>query len=74
VRAGLAPSLLVYAGADHLVKPEFGRAAAAALRASGSPVVHVELPWAEHGFDFAHGGPGGSAALGLVLRFLGAVL
>jgi hypothetical protein len=38
------------------------------------PVVYVELPWAEHGFDLAAGGPEGTAALGVVLRFLERVL
>jgi acetyl esterase/lipase len=74
VRPGLPPALLVYGGRDHLVKPEFGRDAAAALRRSGVPVVYVELPWAEHGFDLAAGGPEGTAALGVVLRFLERVL
>jgi acetyl esterase/lipase len=74
VRPGLPPALLVYAGRDHLVKPEFGRDAAAALRRSGVPVAFVEIPWAEHGFDLAAGGPGATAALGVVLRFLGRVL
>ena len=74
VRPGLPPALLVYGGADHLVKPAFGRAAAAALRRAGVPVAYVEIPWAEHGFDLADGGPEGTAALGVVLRFLARVL
>ena len=74
VRPGLPPALLVYAGHDHLVKPAFGRAAAAALRRARVPVAYVEVPWAEHGFDLADGGPEGTAALGVVLRFLRRVL
>ena len=74
VRGGLPPTLLVYAGRDHLVRPRFGREAAAALRAAGSPVVHVELPWAEHGFDLAPLGADGAAALWVAERFLARVI
>jgi acetyl esterase/lipase len=74
VRPGLPPTLLVYGGGDHVVKPEFGRAEAAALRASGDPVEFVEMPWAEHAFDLAAGGPQGTAALRIALRFLSRVL
>ncbi len=74
VRAGLPPTLLVYAGGDHVVKPEFGRDAAAALRRAGNDVVHVELPFAEHGFDFAEGGAAAQAALRLVVAFLESVM
>jgi acetyl esterase/lipase len=74
VRPGLPPALLVYAGHDHLVKPAFGRDAAAALRRAGVPVAYVEIPWAEHGFDLAPGGPEGTAALRVVMGFLGRVL
>jgi len=74
VRPGLPPTLLVYAAHDHLVKPEFGRAEAAALRAAGVPVVHVELPFAEHGFDFVPNGADAQAALEVVRRFLEVVM
>jgi acetyl esterase/lipase len=74
VRGGLPPSLLVYAGRDHMVLPRFGREAAAALRAAGSPVVYLELPWAEHGFDLAPLGADGAAALFVAERFLARVL
>jgi acetyl esterase/lipase len=74
VRPGLPPTLLIYAGRDHLVKARFGREAAAALRGAGSEVAYVELPWAEHGFDFLPNGVGGQLALDVVERFLERVM
>jgi acetyl esterase/lipase len=70
VRAGLPPTLLLYGGRDHVVKPAFNRRAADALRAAHVPVVQVEVPWADHGFDMAPGGLGAQLELGVVLRFL----
>ena len=70
VRPGLPPVLLLYGGADHLVKPSFNRDAAAAFRAAGGRVVQVELPWAEHGFDMVPGGLGAQLATQVIVRFL----
>ncbi|MEO8336263.1 MAG: alpha/beta hydrolase [bacterium] len=70
VMPGLPPTLLIYGGRDHIVKPEFNRGAAAALRAARVPVVSVEVPWAEHGFDMARGGLGSQLAFGIVADFL----
>ena len=33
-------------------------------------MVEVELPWAEHGFDFVPGGLGAQIAFGTIVRFL----
>jgi acetyl esterase/lipase len=70
VRAGLPPVLLLYGGRDHVVKPEFNRDAAARLRAAHVPVVQVEVPWAEHGFDMAPGGLGAQLASRVITNFL----
>ncbi|MDB4917478.1 MAG: putative esterase/lipase/thioesterase [Gemmatimonadetes bacterium] len=70
VHRGLPPTLLVYAGRDHVVKPEFNRTAAADLRSANVPVVAVELPWAEHGFDLAPAGLGGQLAFKVIADFL----
>ena len=70
VRPGLPPTLLVFGGRDHLVKPEFNRGAARALRAARVPVVSVELPWAEHAFDLAPAGLGGQLAFNVIVDFL----
>lgn len=70
VKRGLPPTLLIYGGRDHIVKPSFNRRAAAALRAAHVPVVEVELPWAEHGFDMAPSGLGAQLAFGVIADFL----
>jgi acetyl esterase/lipase len=70
VRPGLPPTLLLFGSHDHLVKPEFNRGAAAALRASGTEVVEVELPWAEHGFDLVPAGLGERLAFWTIVAFL----
>ena len=70
VRSGLPPTLLIFGGRDHIVKPAFNREAAAALRAAHVPVVEVELPWAEHGFDLAPSGLGAQLAFGVIVEFL----
>lgn len=70
VRAGLPTTLLLFGGRDHVVKPEFNRMAARALRAARVPVVSVELPWAEHAFDLAPTGLGGQLAFNVMSDFL----
>ena len=70
VRPGLPPTLLIFGGRDNIVKPEFNRGAAAALRRSGVRVVSVELPWAEHGFDLAPAGLGAQLAFQVIVQFL----
>lgn len=70
VRRGLPPTLLLFGGRDKVVKPEFNRGAAARLRAANVPVVSVELPWAEHGFDMAPSGLGAQLAFNVISEFL----
>jgi acetyl esterase/lipase len=70
VRRGIPPTLLLFGGRDHVVKPEFNRTAAATLRSASVPVVSVELPWAEHGFDMAAAGLGGQLAFKVIVDFL----
>jgi acetyl esterase/lipase len=70
VRPGLPPTLLLHGSRDHLVKIEFGRSAAAALRTAGVPVAFVELPWADHAFDFVPGGAGTRVAVTVMADFL----
>ena len=62
--------MLIFGGRDHIIKPAFNRAAAAALRAANVPVVAVELPWAEHGFDMAPAGLGAQLAFHVIVEFL----
>ena len=70
VAHGLPPTLLIFGGRDDIVKPEFNREAAAALRAARVPVVSVEVPWAEHGFDMAAAGLGSQLAFAVIVDFL----
>lgn len=70
VRRGLPPTLLIFGGRDQVVKPEFNRGAASRLRAANVPVVSVELPWAEHGFDMAPSGLGAQLAFNVIANFL----
>ena len=70
VRRGLPPTLLIFGGRDRIVKPSFNRGAASRLRAANVPVVSVELPWAEHGFDMAPSGLGAQLAFNVILDFL----
>jgi acetyl esterase/lipase len=70
VRPGLPPTLLVFGTRDHIVKAAFNREAAAALRAAHVPVVSVEIPWAEHGFDMATAGLGAQLAFSVIVDFL----
>ncbi len=66
----LPPTLLVYAGRDHVVKPRFGAAHHARLRASGTTTILLEIPWAEHAFDAIPHGPSSQLALYHTERFL----
>ena len=70
IHRGLPPTLLIFGGRDHIVKPNFNREAAAALRAATVPVVSVEVPWAEHGFDMAPAGLGAQLAFKVIVDFL----
>ena len=63
------PTLLLYGGRDHIVEPRFGRQLRDSLRAHGTPVVHVEIPWAEHAFDAVPHGPSGQLARYITERF-----
>jgi acetyl esterase/lipase len=66
----LPPTLLVYGGADHIVEATYGAELAARLRATGTPVAYLEIPWAEHAFDAVFRGPSSQLALYYTERFL----
>lgn len=70
----LPPTLLLYGGRDHIVEPRFGALLAGRLRAEGSTVVHVEIPWAEHAFDAVPQGPSSQLSRYVIERFLASVL
>lgn len=55
------PFLVIHGANDTLVSPSLSRRLVDGLRRVGGPeVVHVEVPWANHGFDF-FAGPRGRA-------------
>ena len=70
VKKGLPPTLLIHGNRDTLVWDAQSRRLAARLREAGVPVVHLELPWATHGFDYTLHGPGGQLSTYAVERFL----
>ncbi len=69
-RPDLPPSLLVYAGRDHLVQAKFGQQLYNKLRANDNHVVFLEIPWAEHAFDAVFPGISNQLALYYTERFL----
>jgi acetyl esterase/lipase len=70
VKPNLPPSLLVYAGRDHIVQAKFGRSLYERLRATGDHAILLEIPWAEHAFDAVFNGPSNQLALYYTERFL----
>ncbi|MGI0483900.1 alpha/beta hydrolase fold domain-containing protein [Pantanalinema rosaneae CENA516] len=70
IQPNLPPSLLVYAGRDHLVQPQFGRQLYQKLQDAGNQVVWLEIPWAEHAFDAVFNGVSNQLALYYTERFL----
>ncbi|HLO50172.1 MAG TPA: alpha/beta hydrolase [Kamptonema sp.] len=69
VKPNLPPSLLVYAGHDHIVQAKFGRSLYEKLRASGNRAIMLEIPWAEHAFDAVFNGVSNQLALYYTERF-----
>jgi len=70
----LPPSLLVYGDRDHIVLAKFGRRLATQLQRVGSPVVYLEIPWAEHAFDTIFHGVSNQLTLYYTERFLALTL
>jgi len=74
VQPGLPPTLLIYGGRDHVVRPEYGRALYRKLLATQNKAVFIEIPWAEHAFDAIFNGPSNQLALYHTERFLRTLL
>jgi len=70
VRPDLPPTLLVLGSADHFAFPERVRAYDRDLRAADVPGRLVEVPHADHVFDFPFGSPGAQATRPQVAAFL----
>ena len=69
LQPNLPPSLLIYAGRDHLVQAKFGRELYDKLKAD-SAAAYLEIPWAEHAFDAVFFGVSNQLALYHTERFL----
>ncbi len=70
VRPGLSPTLLVYAGRDHVVQAKYGHNLYRQLQATGNQAVWLKVPWSEHAFDILFNGDGNQVALYYTERFL----
>jgi acetyl esterase/lipase len=70
IRPGLPPTLHIQGRADNVVKARFARETNNQLLARGSRSILLELPWADHSFDFVFFGPGNALAVSLVDAFL----
>ena len=70
VSARVPPTLLIYGSRDHIVQAKYGRDLHARLTAVGARSKLVEIPWADHAFDFIPGGLGGQLALWHTEQFL----
>lgn len=70
VAADLPPTLLVYAGRDHVVQAQYGRQLYEQLQAMDNQVVWLKIPWAEHAFDTVFNGVSNQLALYYTERFL----
>lgn len=70
VQSQLPPSLFVYPGRDHIVRPKFGRQLYEKLKAEGNQAIFLEIPWAEHAFDAVFNGVSNQLALYYTERFL----
>jgi acetyl esterase/lipase len=68
------PTLLLHGSRDQFVRPADSAAIADELDRLGRPYAFVELPWANHGFDFNLDGTNNQLAQPYVDRFLNEVL
>jgi acetyl esterase/lipase len=70
VHAGMPPVLMIAAGRDHVVDLGFERLFRDELRGDGVDVTYLELPWADHAFEYIATGFHDRIALWYVRRFL----
>ncbi len=70
MRRSLPATLILQGERDHIVKEVFARELYARLSESGNRAYLVEIPWSEHGFDFAFPGLGNHVSLRYLEQFL----
>lgn len=74
IRANMPPTLHIQGGRDNVVTPRFTRDVHAVLLANLSRSLLLELPWADHSFDFVYFGPSNVVAQAVLEAFLGELL
>ena len=74
IGANTPPTLLLHGSRDQFVGPENAQQIADALAQAQRPYTYVELPWANHGFDFNFNGTSNQRIQPYVDRFLVEVL
>ena len=74
VRRGLPPALLIYGARDHVVDIRYAWKFRDALRAAGTRVTFLQLPWTEHAFEYVPFGLHAPIAYRATLNFLAATL
>ncbi len=70
VRAGMPPVLMIAAGRDHVAPLAFEQLLRDELRSDGVSVTYIELPWADHAFEYIPAGFHDRIALWYLRRFL----
>ena len=74
LQSNLPPSLLIYAGRDHLVQAKRGQKLYDKLISTNNAAIYLEIPWAEHAFDAVFFGISNQLALYYTERFLASTL
>lgn len=64
------PTLLVYGDRDHIVEARYAVRLRDKLAATGTTVVLLDIPWADHAFDEVFNGPSSQLELYYTERFL----
>jgi len=59
----IPPTLLVHGSRDHITRISFPRKLWQSLQAAGNLAILLEIPWAEHAFDYIFNGPSNQLAL-----------
>ncbi|BCL36818.1 alpha/beta hydrolase [Nostoc sp. MS1] len=70
VNRPLPPTLLIHGSRDHITSIKFPRMLLQSLQAAGNQAILLEIPWAEHAFDYIFNGPSNQLALYHTERFL----
>ncbi|BAT56274.1 esterase [Nostoc sp. NIES-3756] len=70
VNRPLPPTLLIHGSRDHITRISFPRMLLQSLQNAGNQAILLEIPWAEHAFDYIFNGPSNQLALYHTERFL----